>query len=263
MSLFPACRGSSIELKLESDLGKRKKARVGTCVYCGREGPITDDHIPPKCIFPEILHKSLLKIPSCTGCNNGSSKDDEYLRTIIVLSARTHRDEALEQVTSRTVRSLVRAEASGFREGILTGLREMFAQNERGVFVPATFGRVDLTRLDRVITRIIKGLFYAENSYRLPDDYKVVNYSAAGLTQVPEGIALTLAANVSATMETSMKLVGGPQFAFWSQYESADPRHSSWVIAMYRTHSFVGWTVRSAEGQGEATASHVISNQIS
>lgn len=215
-SNFRAAYDSRTELKLEFDLGKRKKPRVGSCAYCGREGPITDDHIPPKGLFPVTLQKSLLKIPSCSVCNNGCSKDDEYLRTIIALSANSHRDEALDQVSSTTVRSLARPEASRFREAIMTGLQETFIQNECGVFVPATLGSVDLTRLDRAITRIIKGLFYAENGCRLPDNYRVVNYAGAGLTQVPKAIALPVMEKVSAAMETPMKFVGGPQFAFWS-----------------------------------------------
>jgi hypothetical protein len=142
----------------------------------------------------------------------------------------------------------------------MTGLQETFIQNERGVFVPATLGSVDLTRLDRVITRIIKGLFYAENGCRLPDNYKVVNYASAGLAQVPKAIAMPVMAKVSAAMETPMKFVGGPQFAFWSQYDAADPKKSFWVIAIYRAHSFIGWTVRSAAGQ--TAAAHVIADQI-
>ena len=32
---------------------KRRKAKQkqGTCVYCGKRGPITKDHVPPKSFF--------------------------------------------------------------------------------------------------------------------------------------------------------------------------------------------------------------------
>jgi hypothetical protein len=69
-------------------------------------------------------------------------------------------------------------------------------------FVPGTLGTVDLTRLDRVISCVIKGLFYVEKGRRLKDNYKVVNYSTAGLTEVPKPIALHVMANVAAAMQT-------------------------------------------------------------
>jgi hypothetical protein len=180
-------------------------------------------------------------------CNNGASKDDEYLRTMIALSAKTHQDEAMEEVSRAAVRSLARSEAARFRNFLLGGLQDTFIRNERGVFVPATFGSIDLTRLDRVISRIIKGLFYTERGDRVPDDYDVVNYSTAGLTRIPKLTALPILAQVRAAMHTPMKLVGGPQFAFWSVYDPADLNQSFWIIAIYRAHSFLGWTVRRTE----------------
>jgi 5-methylcytosine-specific restriction endonuclease McrA len=56
----------------------------GTCVYCGKVGPTTDDHIPPKCLFPPPIRHTLPKVPSCWTCNGGSSKDDEYFRLRII-----------------------------------------------------------------------------------------------------------------------------------------------------------------------------------
>lgn len=115
------------------------------------------------------------------------------------------------------------------------------------MFVPANFGSVDLTRFDAVIQRVIKGLFYAEKGHRVPDDYKVVNYSTAGLTHLPKATVLPVIANVSAAMDTPMKFIAGPQFAFWSMYSTADVKQSFWVIVIYRAHSFVGWTVRRTD----------------
>jgi hypothetical protein len=163
---------------------------------------------------------------------------------MVALSAKSHGDESLDEVSASTVRSLARPEAARFRNSILTALQETFVKNEGGVFVPATLGNVDLTRLDRVIQRVIRGLFYVEKGARVPDDYEVVNYSTAGLTRVPKATALPIAANVTAAMAMPMKLVGGPQFAFWSLYDTADVKQSFWVIAIYRAHSFIGWTVR-------------------
>lgn len=103
-------------------------------MYCGREALLTEDHIPPKALYPSVLWSQLLKIPSCLECNGGASKDDEYLRTIIGLSAKGERDEILKPVSDAAVRSLVRPEATGFRASILNGITEMFVSGPEGIF---------------------------------------------------------------------------------------------------------------------------------
>jgi hypothetical protein len=32
----------------------RKNSKLGECVYCGREALLTDDHIPPSTLYPEV-----------------------------------------------------------------------------------------------------------------------------------------------------------------------------------------------------------------
>ena len=55
-----------------------------TCYAC--DAPATgDDHVPPKCIFPEEdrYRKNLIKVPSCDEHNQRKCKDDEYLKFIL------------------------------------------------------------------------------------------------------------------------------------------------------------------------------------
>jgi hypothetical protein len=91
---------------------KRKKLKQGVCVYCGCEAGLTEDHIPPQSLYPPELHSKLLLVPSCAGCNGGASKDDEYLRTIIGLSAKGQGEETLKPLSEASVRALV-APSSG------------------------------------------------------------------------------------------------------------------------------------------------------
>lgn len=70
-------------------MGRESRARcradAGACIYCGREGPLTLDHIPPRALFAEPRPADLITVPSCQPCNVGFSKDDEYLRLVLTL----------------------------------------------------------------------------------------------------------------------------------------------------------------------------------
>lgn len=107
---------------------------------------------------------------------------------MIGLSAKGERDEILRPVSDAAARALARPEAAGFRQSIVRDIKETFIPGPAGIFVPALVGNVDLPRFDRVISRIIKGIFYTERGVRLSLTYSVVSYSMAGLTRVPTAV---------------------------------------------------------------------------
>jgi hypothetical protein len=49
------------------------------CVYCGATENLTEDHVPPQCLFPKPRPR-LIKVPACKACHAPTSKDDEYFR---------------------------------------------------------------------------------------------------------------------------------------------------------------------------------------
>ncbi len=55
------------------------KEAAKKCYLCPAPAT-TRDHVPPKCIFPDPLPANLITVPCCYSCNNGFSKDDEFLR---------------------------------------------------------------------------------------------------------------------------------------------------------------------------------------
>ena len=65
-----------------------------TCYMCDSV-ETSREHVPPACFFPpakEIgrdLRRNLITVPSCDVHNSLKSKDDEYLRTVITMTA-TH-----------------------------------------------------------------------------------------------------------------------------------------------------------------------------
>ncbi len=66
--------------------------RATTCYMCDSVGT-SREHAPPACLFPSAqeisrdLRRNLITVPSCDRHNSLKSKDDEYLRAVIVMTA--------------------------------------------------------------------------------------------------------------------------------------------------------------------------------
>jgi hypothetical protein len=50
------------------------------CAYCGSTSELTDDHIPPKNLFPKPRPENIITVKACKICVKDTSKDDEYFR---------------------------------------------------------------------------------------------------------------------------------------------------------------------------------------
>jgi hypothetical protein len=56
-----------------------------TCVYCGKKAT-TKDHVVPRCLLEKPYPPNLLTVPSCSACNEGYSKDEEYFLAVMAQS---------------------------------------------------------------------------------------------------------------------------------------------------------------------------------
>src|SRR6266446_5794791 len=52
---------------------KGKNKRRGICYLCGKEGIVTDDHVPPQCLAPQADNSIFYKLPAHERCNNALS----------------------------------------------------------------------------------------------------------------------------------------------------------------------------------------------
>lgn len=63
-----------------------------TCYMCASE-ETSREHAPPLCFFPNVeafgqdLRRNLITVPSCDLHNSKKSKDDEFLRTVVLMTA--------------------------------------------------------------------------------------------------------------------------------------------------------------------------------
>ena len=78
------------------------KRRVGICAFCGENGKVGRDHVPPKGLFKEPYPPNMITVPACDRCNTGSSGDDNLLRRAFALDMRS--SNSAEQSAEKALR---------------------------------------------------------------------------------------------------------------------------------------------------------------
>ena len=202
------------------------------CYSCGKPLSRTAnhlEHIPAYCIFEGSNKCNLITVPSCYDCNNGSSDDDQYLRFVVVTACEG--DERADKLADESG-SMMR----GFRydkkllADIMRGsnpkMKEMFSDG--GVFVGWQPGfDIPVGRLDKIFTKITKGLFYHKLKRPLPDTHMVV----VNLKPDRSPLALQHFEN-----EPNFKVCGGV-FSFRYHTDSKDSNLTLWYITFFDSFS--------------------------
>ncbi len=121
------------------------------CYYCDDEG-ITDEHIPPKCIFPKGNNNQLITIKSCRQHNNEKSGDDEYFRNIISIMIDTNK-YGVNQFANKTIKSLIRNKDANF--SLLKMLTPVIFDGRK------TFElEIDEKRFTRYVSQMASGFYF-------------------------------------------------------------------------------------------------------
>lgn len=195
-----------------------------TCYMC-KELATSKEHIPPKCIFPELkdlpdvdYRKNLIKVPSCDAHNSHKSKEDEYLLFILVAhfdNNRVAEDHFRTKILRALKRSptLLRIYKQKTRDVILNGEPSMAFQFSRG-------------RVDRELSHMIRGLYFKETGNKwFP---RIVIYSPAMFVlgelnaQFVSRTTQSMASAASLFFEDQPKKGDNPD-VFWYQLH-ADPQ---------------------------------------
>lgn len=151
-----------------------------TCYSC--PGPkSSDEHVPPKCLFPEIAEfgldtrRNLITVPSCDAHNSQKSGDDEFFRTVLLMRQGLN-GPGRHQFEGKLLR------AAGRRPNTYG---KFFADKGLSPHGEARILAIDRDRFDRCIRQIAKGLFYFHSGERW--DYPILTMSSAFLSSSPEG----------------------------------------------------------------------------
>ncbi len=212
--------------------------RIGSCAYCGREAPITKDHIPPQNLFPDPKPSNLITVPCCEECRSGWSDDDEYFRLAVVSASNQYDGSHAEKVNETVLRSLRKPNKGGFARLVRESLMEIDVRTEAGIYLGTAGGlAINKKRFDQVAERIIRGLFWHEKRYPVPTGYEVTNrFSQFGLGPVLDALG-----NVRFA---SWRNIGNGVFLYTFAPTDEDPDSMVWLSVFYQRLPFAGFTVK-------------------
>lgn len=156
--------------------------------------------MPPQCVFLRPLPGNMITVPSCEKCQ-GSSEDDEYF-TIVMLFAvdadttqgyaevSKSREERLKGRLKKMHRGLGRKESIGLAHRIQQQTTVVPAYTPGNLMVPhrpLPLLFPEKQRIARVGERIVRGLFYHERAYRVPEGY-IVTVRSGQINRTPRTV---------------------------------------------------------------------------
>ena len=159
---------------LERQMSDSSKVKTRQCAYCGEFKAQTRDHIPPKGLFPKPLPSDLITVPCCEECRAGGSQDDEYFRAVLLAADNLENDPRAQKQIDIVSRSLRNPKKIGFGRMISRSLSEVEITTKAGIILgrkPAF--KFDRERVNNVLGRIVRALFFREFSYPVPKDCPV------------------------------------------------------------------------------------------
>lgn len=194
-----------------------------TCYMCDLVAT-SEEHAPPKCIFPEQkdtpngtdYRRNLVTVPSCDAHNSAKSHDDEYLLHVLAASY-TSSNVGLTQFITKSARAFAKAPtkaSSLIRRSQPVQLKRTGDSTwENGLQVI-----IEAERLDLVLGNCARALYFHETSRKLVGPLEVIT----GFTMYSDP---TIQANVTAGLSLTKSFFadheakGENPDVFWYKFE--------------------------------------------
>lgn len=147
---------------------------VKKCYLCGIRDADTEDHAPPKNLFPKNAKIKGYKLPACSKCNNLLHLDEEYLRDRLSIAG--HNSTAYEVFQQGTRKSYLRLyetlKAVSKLDLINRDTIPINIKSPAGVNIGNATGiKIDPKRVNPVFIKIVKGLYYQHFNQRIPNNH--------------------------------------------------------------------------------------------
>lgn len=213
------------------------RRRLAGCYLCG-EPATTREHIPPKSIFPGPRPLDLITVPACESCNRTASKDDEYFRWLVATAAA---DEPTAQAVVETkVLPQFRRRPALLQEIMKNAVWRAEVRSPGGIILGYKPGfRIDRPRVQRVVNRVVRGLFLRHAGRRLPSGYDVRRFVMN--PRLNEEFKNQIVA---------LPLRGTRDEVFEYRFSAAveDPDTTIWFLMFYKRLLFMTMTERGEDG---------------
>jgi len=142
------------------------------CALCGENEATTKDHIPPKGIYPKPRDNNISfnTIPACTSCNNGANVEDEEFKVLIGLSTGEYHDNP--DVVINSIAGTV-GKNQKIANQIFSTQKNIQANIDSKALEPAVSITFDGEKYQKVITRIIRGLYWMQKGIAIDCNSKI------------------------------------------------------------------------------------------
>lgn len=209
-------------------------------------GETSNDHIPPKNLFPSPRPSNLITVPSCKECNQKASDDDEYFRLVLSIRSDTSEHPDVSKNMDKLIRSLQKPEKKGFRGLLLDSLSRVDSYTPAGIYLGKTDAcLVNMKRVNDVIKRITRGLFYKEKGRRLPDNYIVWACCIENIIYEHPQLLPTFMMKdiIISTLQSKPLIIGNNVFKYWCKFVIDEENSSALVLSFYNKVYFLSLTM--------------------
>ncbi|MDB5309090.1 MAG: hypothetical protein JWO38_3292 [Gemmataceae bacterium] len=182
------------------------------CIYYESAAGLTRDHVPPKALFPKPRPGNLVTVPACFRCNSSAGLDDDYFATA----------RRAFQTAYPLVPPVPTAASPPLGGGLQLG------------------DAVDLTRVYRVVVRVVRGLNFHETGRRFGPGEPVDVFCNATLSRSGPGVLGHLHSEILApilTLPAKQLGTGVFEYRFW--HSPDDPSCSVWLLTFHAAVPFL------------------------
>lgn len=150
------------------------------CALCGKNSATTKDHIPPQGIYPKPRDNNINfnTVPACSDCNNGSAVEDEEFKVIIGFSTgdfQENPDVVIDWI-ARTVGKNQR-----IANQVFSTRQNVHAYLRGPILEPAVAVTFDGTKYSKVVSRIIRGLYWLQKGHALGRNPKITVFPTCSI----------------------------------------------------------------------------------
>jgi hypothetical protein len=240
-------------------LANKRGVRIGECVYCGEPGPLTNDHVPPKNLFAKPRPSNLVTVPSCRKCNKSFELDDEYFRLAITTGIDPISFPNEFDLSVNAIRKLRDPRKIGFRKSMLASFSKKPQYTPAGLYLgQAGVLEIDVARVQNVVSRIIRGLFFVHSGRRLPSTSRVwVLSDWFGGDYGSDAEFVASLQEILAALDTEqVREIGERVFRYRYRLGDDGLDQSIWEFSFYAHRHFVGATEGPSEGCSDGEKVH-------
>jgi hypothetical protein len=222
------------------------KEKFGHCFWCDRDLEITEDHVPPKTVFPQRVWSSLPWVPACAECNAAWKKDAEYFRDYLLTGSLQKCEHAeLKVVREKYERARARRVSLGMKKSVFQTDVQVVTRGATDRLYREQ--RVDLNRIRDVVMRTFSSIYVRcrlrQMHFANETSREVVTLAAEGYQLLIGEIPSTDPAYARALdiLATHGSAEYGDGLLKWSCYEyEADRKQKELLISFYDSAIFFG-----------------------